>query len=328
MSYDDTQKQSNTREKPLLMCIKGEWYDIALFAKKHPGGVKVLRELAGEEVDDYMDGTKRIRISEREVRHPHSEAAYKMLEPYALKKCPTNSDELLHGPILEKVGSLGEHYWTWIHQPFDDVLRLFKSDFLESLTRTKWWVIPLVWMPIVLFYTYEAFGLVFAQYGKFYGLMVWASLFSLGLLAWTLLEYILHRFAFHWQPNPKSSRQIVFHFLLHGLHHKTPMDGDRLVFPPVPAIPIVAFFYCLYLSTLPYTVFCCFAAGKLCGYIIYDLSHYYLHHGHPGPSVPFGFHYRKSYHDNHHYKDYDVGFGISTVLWDAVFDTYGTGPAE
>lgn len=42
MSYDDTQKQSNTREKPLLMCIKGEWYDIALFAKKHPGGVKVM----------------------------------------------------------------------------------------------------------------------------------------------------------------------------------------------------------------------------------------------------------------------------------------------
>ncbi|VDO17242.1 unnamed protein product [Brugia timori] len=157
-----------------------------------------------------------------------------------------------------------------------------------------------------------------------YGLIIWTFLFTLGVLAWTLLEYLLHRFAFHWKPNPESRIQIILHFLLHGLHHKTPMDGDRLVFPPVPAAPIVAFFYYLYTSLLPYDLFCCFGAGKLFGYIIYDCSHYYFHHADPLPGT--NLHFRKVYHNNHHFKHFDLAFGISTVLWDYVFNTVGAGP--
>lgn len=29
--------------------------------------------------------------------------------------------------------------------------RLFGSDFLESFTRTKWWVVPMIWGPITAF---------------------------------------------------------------------------------------------------------------------------------------------------------------------------------
>lgn len=54
----------------------------------------------------------------------------------------------------------------------------------------------------------------------FYGLVIWTVFFTLGVLAWTLLEYLLHRFAFHWKPSPESRFQIILHFLLHGLHHK------------------------------------------------------------------------------------------------------------
>uniref|UniRef100_A0A0N5AMY3 Fatty acid 2-hydroxylase n=1 Tax=Syphacia muris TaxID=451379 RepID=A0A0N5AMY3_9BILA len=311
---------SNTKNKPLLLRVNGKYYDLALFEKKHPGGGKVLRDLAGEDVDDYMSGKKRIHG----IKHTHGEAAYKLLEPYALEKCPTNSDEILHCAVLGKVADLRDGYWTWIHQPFDGALRLFESDYLEIFTRTKWWVIPLVWMPLVLFYGLKGLFMCRQMFGILQGFLFASFMFGLGGLAWTLLEYLLHRFAFHWEPNPKSDWQIVFHFLLHGLHHKTPMDGDRLVFPPVPAVPIVGFFYCLYILLLPYHIFCCFAAGKLFGYIVYDLSHYYLHHGDPQP--PSGFHYRKVYHYNHHFKDYDVGFGISTVIWDYVFGTVGTGP--
>ena len=85
------------------------------------------------------------------------------------------------------------------------------------------------------------------------GGVLWTVLFTLGVLAWTLTEYLLHRHAFHWQPDPNSSWKLVFHFLMHGLHHKTPMDGDRLVFPPVPAVPIVAFFALVYSSLLPWS---------------------------------------------------------------------------
>ncbi|VDK54653.1 unnamed protein product [Gongylonema pulchrum] len=154
-------------------------------------------------------------------------------------------------PILDKVGDLGDRYWTWIHQPHDGTFRLFASDILENMTRTSWWVVPLVWLPLVIIFTMRAFSLVFRSYGELNillisslsvdtrevlescpklhslcgtgfasGLFLWAALFTFGVLAWTLLEYILHRYAFHWQPNPKSRTQIILHFLLHGLHHK------------------------------------------------------------------------------------------------------------
>lgn len=45
---------------------------------------------------------------------------------------------------------------------------------------------------------------------------VWAALFIIGVLTWTLTEYLLHRFVFHWEPSPDSPVQLVLHFLLHG----------------------------------------------------------------------------------------------------------------
>lgn len=86
---------------------------------------------------------------------------------------------------------------------------------------------------------------------------------------------------------------------------QTPMDGLRLVFPPLPAAFIITFFYFFYKALLPWPVFCAFASGKLFGYICYDVIHYHLHHGTPPPNS--NYHYRKVYHHNHHYKDGDSG---------------------
>ncbi|VDO63483.1 unnamed protein product [Onchocerca flexuosa] len=78
-------------------------------------------------------------------------------------------DELLTDkPILNKVGNLGDRYWTWIHQPYDGTLRLFESDVLENMTRTSWWIVPLVWLPLVIIFTARGFSLIFQNYGDFY----------------------------------------------------------------------------------------------------------------------------------------------------------------
>ncbi|CAD5205575.1 unnamed protein product [Bursaphelenchus okinawaensis] len=308
-------------ERPLLFTLKGKLYDVRKFAEKHPGGRKILDKCAGGDLAEYMSGETRIMG----LKHEHSSAAYDILDRYAVDHS-IEKDKLIDEKtaVLFKVGHLGHKYWTWIHQPYEGSLRLFDSAFLEMLTRTAWWVVPMVWMPVVL--GFGAYGLMLfvVQYGLLKGTMLAGLLFILGTLAWTLLEYILHRFVFHWQPDPESYNQILLHFLVHGLHHKTPMDGERLVFPPVPALMIVAVFYVFYVNLLPFNVFCCFAGGKLFGYIVYDMCHYYLHHGAPKPRSDF--HFRKVYHHNHHFKDYDTGFGISTVLWDVIFDTFGSGP--
>uniref|UniRef100_A0AC34GY09 Cytochrome b5 heme-binding domain-containing protein n=1 Tax=Panagrolaimus sp. ES5 TaxID=591445 RepID=A0AC34GY09_9BILA len=288
-------------ERPLLVNYKNKLYDIKKFASKHPGGRKVLEKVAGSNIDKFMKGEERIMG----VKHEHSEAAFEMLERYSLDQS-FKKDKLVDSnqPVMFEVGNLKEKYWRWIHEPYDGKLRLFESNFLESLTNTKWWCKG------------------YCRLSK--GVVTASVLFTMGTLTWTLLEYSLHRGVFHWKPNPTSYNQITFHFALHGLHHKTPMDGDRLVFPPTPALLIIGFFYLVYRSFLPYSIFCCFCSGKLFGYICYDLIHYYLHHGRPRPTT--NLHFRKVYHHNHHFKDFDAGYGISTSLWDYIFDTEGSGP--
>jgi dihydroceramide fatty acyl 2-hydroxylase len=62
-----------------------------------------------------------------------------------------------------------------------------------------------------------------------------------------------------------------------------------------------------------------FFAGIVIGYVIYDLTHYYLHHA--APRTAFGKWLRK-YHLVHHFQTPDVRYGITSPLWDLVFRTY------
>uniref|UniRef100_A0AC35F5R3 Fatty acid 2-hydroxylase n=1 Tax=Panagrolaimus sp. PS1159 TaxID=55785 RepID=A0AC35F5R3_9BILA len=323
---NNNKKQNNVKEneddeRPLLVNYNNKLYDIKKFVSKHPGGRKVLEKVAGSSIDKFMKGEERIMG----VKHEHSEAAFEMLERYSLDQS-FKKDALIDSnqPVMFEVGNLKEKYWRWIHEPYDGKLRLFKSDFLESLTNTKWWMIPAVWMPLVAYFASNGLNLMYQMFGLSKGVLLASLLFTMGTLTWTLLEYSLHRGVFHWKPNPTSYNQITFHFALHGLHHKTPMDGDRLVFPPTAALLIIGFFYLFYRTFLPYSIFCCFCSGKLFGYICYDLIHYYLHHGRPRPTT--NLHFRKVYHHNHHFKDFDAGYGISTSLWDYIFNTEGSGP--
>lgn len=70
-------------------------------------------------------------------------------------------------PILFKVGNLKERYWTWIHQPYEGTFRLFQSDFLERLTRTKWYMIPAIWLPIVIYFAIFGLHLFVDTFGLF-----------------------------------------------------------------------------------------------------------------------------------------------------------------
>lgn len=51
------------------------------------------------------------------------------------------------------------------------------------------------------------------------------GLFMLGLLLWSLVEYLIHRFLFHMKPPNDSYYLIVLHFILHGQHHKVSRAG-------------------------------------------------------------------------------------------------------
>jgi len=50
-----------------------------------------------------------------------------------------------------QVGSLGPKYKEWVLAPVDRKLRLFGSDFIESLTITSWYMVPSIWIPVMFY---------------------------------------------------------------------------------------------------------------------------------------------------------------------------------
>jgi 4-hydroxysphinganine ceramide fatty acyl 2-hydroxylase len=102
----------------------------------------------------------------------------------------------LSRPLFPQVwfgGFSKEFYLDQVHRPRHykggESAPLF-GNFLEPLTKTPWWVIPLAWLPPV------TYGLYVASAG-FENLLEEVGCFMLGLFLWTLIEYLMHRFLFH-----------------------------------------------------------------------------------------------------------------------------------
>ncbi|XP_024198053.1 dihydroceramide fatty acyl 2-hydroxylase FAH2 isoform X1 [Rosa chinensis] len=217
----------------------------------------------------------------------------------------------LNKALVFQVGHLGESYQEWVHQPIvcTEGPRFFENEFWEFLTRTVWWAVPTIWLPVVCYFISKS-----VRMGHTFPEIVVMVLF--GILVWTLLEYMLHRFLFHIET--KTYWWNTIHYLLHGCHHKHPMDGLRLVFPPTAtAILCFPFYNLVKLMSSPSVAPALFGGGLL-GYVMYDVTHYYLHHGQPSSKVPKDL---KKYHLNHHFRIQDKGFGITSSLWDRVFGT-------
>lgn len=186
--------------------------------------------------------------------------------------------------------------------------RLFQSEYLEMMTKTHPIVIYSMYIPTILFLLYYGAtqkDLPFVQMSLY---------FLLGTLAWTLMEYVLHRFIFHIvSENPKMQRVI---YKLHGIHHEYPRDRERLFMPPVPSIFVATFFF-----TTQYLIFgwnvLAFFPGFLFGYLMYGSMHYAIHAFTP-PNFLKAL-WRN--HHLHHYKYPEKGFGVSSVIWDHVFRT-------
>ena len=189
-------------------------------------------------------------------------------------------------------------------------VRLFKSDFWERFTHVHPIMPALVWIPVICFLIYQSIFTHEIVGAKF------ALLAVSGFLCWTLTEYLLHRFAFHFPAKSAAGKRFVY--IMHGLHHDDPNDPTRLVMPPVPAIIYCVILYSFYSALLGPVDVKPFFAFFLIGYLGYDYIHYYVHHF--IPTTPVG-KYLKKYHMVHHFKDHNAKWGVSNPLWDYVFGT-------
>lgn len=187
-------------------------------------------------------------------------------------------------------------------------VRMFKSNFLESMSKVHFSVPLYVYVPLIGFLFYE--GLFVAQLSAF----TFFEFFIAGLFIWTFTEYILHRFVFHYLPKPQWALRL--HFIFHGVHHDYPSDAKRLVMPLSASIPLATGFYFLFKQMLPVNTIYPFFSGFILGYLMYDMSHYAIHHfnfkGNFWKNI-------KQHHMLHHYQDPTKGYGVSSPLWDKIF---------
>lgn len=234
-------------------------------------------------------------------------------------------------PIMSQVANLDD-YCKFIETPIiaRKSVRLFHNPALEYLSRNHWHTIPRTWIPICILMCFKGFTHLPVE--------IVLSLFVAGVAWWTLLEYIFHRFLFHvdvakilaspWALRWK--REIIFvHFLLHGIHHKFPSDPLRLVFPPaLTGIVLVMIFHTAKtLMPLDFEVHAYpLVAGILFGYVLYDVFHYTIHHAKSKlwPILAYG----RRHHMRHHFRSSSKNYGITSSMWDLIFNTHLTGKAK
>jgi sterol desaturase/sphingolipid hydroxylase (fatty acid hydroxylase superfamily) len=128
-----------------------------------------------------------------------------------------------------------------------------------------------------------------------------------GLLAFSFIEYVFHRWIFH---GPESMYRRG-----HDAHHLNPHGYDGLPFflPSAILLGLTLLFYLF----MPASHACLLGGAIAFGYVAYGLSHFAIHA--TRFRLPWMRNWAASHHVHHHNPDRN--FGVTTPLWDYVLGT-------
>jgi sterol desaturase/sphingolipid hydroxylase (fatty acid hydroxylase superfamily) len=185
---------------------------------------------------------------------------------------------------------------------------MFRVRWLDALTRVHPVVPVLIFAPAIV-----ALAVIGVDHEGAWNAL---GLAAIGYVAWTLSEYWIHRAIFHFEPERGWGARM--HWMIHGVHHDHPNDPLRLVMPPSVSVPLAAGFYGLFVLVVGAAAAPALAAGFLGGYLVYDMTHYHVHHHRPRTRVG---RLLRELHMRHHFQDDTTGYGISAPYWDRVFGT-------
>lgn len=187
--------------------------------------------------------------------------------------------------------------------------KLFKNPVLERLSRTH------IAVPLTIFFVFASSLLYWSIAHT--SLSIWTTVgtFFIGVIVFTWVEYMAHRFVFHMPTYTKFRAKLQY--TMHGVHHEFPKDKDRLAMPPLLSVTISTILLLLLRVMLGDFVFS-FLPGFLVGYSAYLGIHYMVHVYQPPKNF---FKVLWINHSVHHYKDGEMIFGVSSPLWDYVYGT-------
>ena len=133
------------------------------------------------------------------------------------------------------------------------------------------------------------------------------ALVFLGLVAWTVIEYLLHRFVLHGLAPFKC---------WHEAHHQRPR---ALICTPtvLSASLILTLVFLPVLALGGLWIAGALTLGMLSGYLLYAVTHHATHHW---PADSAWLKRRKRWHALHHHGAGRLGrFGVTSAFWDHVF---------
>jgi sterol desaturase/sphingolipid hydroxylase (fatty acid hydroxylase superfamily) len=132
-----------------------------------------------------------------------------------------------------------------------------------------------------------------------------------GFIAFGLLEYIVHRWLLHGPPSMARRG--------HTQHHADPRG---LISTPIFVITALALaVWGVVGLAAPAGVAAFFVFGLYAGYNYFALVHHWQHHRRKDfEGVTYWRRLGRLHHLHHHRPD--VNFGISTTMWDRLFDTF------
>jgi len=131
-----------------------------------------------------------------------------------------------------------------------------------------------------------------------------AALLAGGFLVWTIVEYLMHRLAFHG-------------FAPHIEHHADPTDPSYILAPLwLSTSAALALFGVFCLVTRSWTAGASMISGVIAGYVAYEAIHLRIHSAKRGGALLRAL---RKHHYYHHFNNDRVCFGVTSPLWDVVF---------
>jgi 4-hydroxysphinganine ceramide fatty acyl 2-hydroxylase len=234
-----SQVEKHNTEESCWVIVNEKVYDITTFLADHPGGDGILLEFAGTDITSVLGDIN---------YHTHSDAAYDLLTEHYVGdfkrddasvpdlrvkqkvetvKASTARDEQFLDlrkalfPQLWNATYSKKYYLEQVHRPryTPYCVPYFDNPVLDMLSKTNWYVVPMIWLPFVGFQLWRSWNSTGAS------IETLAQGCVAGIFFWTLFEYVLHRFLFHLDDLlPDHPVALLIHFTLHGIHHHMPMD--------------------------------------------------------------------------------------------------------
>jgi len=135
----------------------------------------------------------------------------------------------------------------------------------------------------------------------------WFTWTMIGIIIYTFLEYIFHRWILH-----------EFLSNAHGNHHKRPRNL-RIIATPILPVQLYDFIVIVLLIAIigrerAYAINC----GISFGQCVMDTVHILFH----STFRPWYLESARSYHSHHHFREEHVAHGLTTSFWDIIFGTF------